>query len=254
VIDTHTVQVIERLSTTLTPLAPEGSTPDSLEIDNARKLLYVANADNDSIAVIRISNRAHSSVAGFIPTGWYPSALALTRQGSELYIGTSKGDEGHPGRKGPGSPLASNWDGDETVKTLQTGSVEVLDVATLQKDLPRWTRMVVDNTPYTDSMLAEAKPPLEPTIIPRDVGVPTEIKHVIYIIKENRTYDQVFGDLKEANGDPALTIFGEKVTPNQYALVRQYTILDNLYCDGEVSVDGHSWSDAAYATDFNERL
>ena len=254
VIDTRTLKVIERLSTTLTPLAPEGSTPDSLEIDNARKLLYVANADNDSIAVIRISNRAHSSVAGFIPTGWYPSALALTRQGSELFIGTSKGEEGHPDRKGPGSPLASNWDGDETVKTLQTGSVEVLDVATLEKDLPRWTRMVVDDTPYTDSMLAEAKPPLDPTIIPRAVGVPTEIKHVIYIIKENRTYDQVFGDLKEANGDPALTIFGEKVTPNQHALVRQYAILDNLYCDGEVSVDGHSWSDAAYATDFNERL
>jgi len=124
---------------------------------------------------------------------------------------------------------------------------------TLQKDLPRWTKMVVDNTPYTDSMLAEARPPQTPTIIPQAVGVSTEIKHVIYIIKENRTYDQVFGDLKNANGDPALTIFGEQVTPNQHALARQYVILDNLYCDGEVSVDGHSWSDAAYATDFNER-
>jgi len=253
VIDTRTLQVIERLSTTLTPLTPEGSTPDAAEIDNERKLLYVANADNNSITVIRISNRAHSSVVGFIPTGWYPSALALTHGGSELYIGNSKGESGHPDRKGPGSPLASIWNGDESVKTVQKSSVEVLNVVTLQKDLPRWTKMVVDNTPYTDSMLAEARPPQTPTIIPQAVGVSTEIKHVIYIIKENRTYDQVFGDLKNANGDPALTIFGEQVTPNQHALARQYVILDNLYCDGEVSVDGHSWSDAAYATDFNER-
>jgi YVTN family beta-propeller protein len=253
VIDTHKLEVIERLSTTLTPLAPEGSTPDALEIDNVRKLVYVANADNNSITVIRIANRAHSAVVGFIPTGWYPSALALTRGGTQLYIGNSKGESGHPDRKGPTSPLASNWNGDETVKTVQKSSLEILNVTTLQTDLPRWTHMVVQNTPYTDSMLAEARPPLAPTIIPQGVGVPTPIQHVIYIIKENRTYDQEFGDLKEANGDPEITVFGEKVTPNQHALARQYVILDNLYCDGEVSVDGHSWSDSAYATDFNER-
>jgi YVTN family beta-propeller protein len=253
VIDTRKLEVIERLSTTLTPLAPEGSTPDAVEIDNVRKLVYVANADNNSITVIRIANRAHSAVVGFIPTGWYPSALALAHGGSQLYIGNAKGESGHPDRKGPGSPLASTWNGDETVKTVQKSSVEVLDVTTLQKDLPRWTHMVVENTPYNDSLLAEARPPIAPTIIPQGVGVPTPIKHVIYIIKENRTYDQEFGDLKGANGDPELTIFGEKVTPNQHALARQYVILDNLYCDGEVSVDGHSWSDSAYATDFNER-
>ena len=254
VIDTRKLQVIERLSTTLTPLAPEGSTPDALEIDNVHKLVYVANADNNSITVIRIANREHSAVVGFIPTGWYPSSLALVHGGTQLYIGNSKGESGHPDRKGPGSPLASHWYGDETVKTVQKSSVELLDVSTLQKDLPRWTHMVVENTPYTDSMLAEARPPLGPTIIPQSVGAPTPIKHIIYIIKENRTYDQEFGDLKGANGDPELTIFGEKVTPNQHALARQYVILDNLYCDGEVSVDGHSWSDAAYATDFNERF
>jgi YVTN family beta-propeller protein len=253
VIDTHSLQVIERLSTTLTPLAPEGSTPDALTIDNTHKLLYVANADNNSIAVVRIANRDHSSVVGFIPTGWYPSALALVDHGRELYIGNAKGEEGHPDLKGTGSPLASKWEGDETVKTLQNSSVEVLPVADLLQKLPHWTRQVVENTPYNDSLLSEARPPLEPTIIPREVGVPTPIQHVIYIIKENRTYDQEFGDLPNANGDSRLTIFGEKVTPNQHALAREYVTLDNLYCDGEVSVDGHSWSDAAYATDFNER-
>jgi YVTN family beta-propeller protein len=253
VIDTRTLQVIERLSTTLTPLAPEGSTPDALTIDQQRKLLYIANADNNSIAVVEIENRAHSSVIGFIPTGWYPSALALADHGRTLYIGNGKGEEGHADRKGPGSPLASQFYGDETVKTLQTSSIEVLPVADIKAKLPQWTHEVTENTPYKDSLLSEARPPLEPTIISREVGAPTPIEHVIYIIKENRTYDQEFGDLPNANGDPALTIFGKKVTPNQHALVKQYVILDNLYCDGEVSVDGHSWSDAAYATDFNER-
>lgn len=253
VIDTRTLQVIERLSTTLTPFAPEGSTPDALTIDNQRKLLYIANADNNSIAVVHIENRAHSTVIGFIPTGWYPSALALADHDHTLYIGNGKGEEGHPDLKGPGSPLASKWYGDETVKTLQKSSIEVLPVADLQAKLPHWTHEVTENTPYNDSLLSEARSPLEPTIIPQDVGVATPIEHVIYIIKENRTFDQEFGDLPRANGDPELTIFGEKVTPNQHALAQQYVVLDNLYCDGEVSVDGHSWSDSAYATDFNER-
>jgi YVTN family beta-propeller protein len=253
VIDTKSLQILERLSTTLTPLAPEGSTPNALLIDNKRKLVYVANADNNSIAVIRISNREHSSVRGFIPTGWYPSAMTLADHGDTLYVGNSKGEEGHPDLKGPGSPLASKWDGDETVKTIQKSSIETLSLTNIQKNLPHWTRQVIENTPYNDSLLSEARPPLTPTIIPQGVGVPTEIKHVIYIIKENRTYDQEFGDIKGANGDPELTIFGEQVTPNQHALARQYVVLDNLYCDGEVSVDGHSWSDSAYATDFNER-
>ena len=253
VIDTHTLQIVERLSTTLTPFAPEGSTPDALAIDNARNLLYIANADNNSIAVAHIENRAHSTVIGFIPTGWYPSALVLTDHNRTLYIGNAKGEEGHPDLKGPGSPLASKFNGDETVKTLQKSSIEVLPVTDLKARLPYWTHQVTDNTPYNDSLLSEARPPREPTIIPQGVGVSTEIKHVIYIIKENRTYDQEFGDLPHTNGDPELTIFGEKITPNQHALAKEYVALDNLYCDGEVSVDGHSWSDSAYATDFNER-
>ncbi len=119
--------------------------------------------------------------------------------------------------------------------------------------LPRWTKQVADNTPYNDSLLSEARPAREPSIVPQKVGERSPIKHVIYIIKENRTYDQEFGDLPHANGDPRLTIFGEDVTPNQHALAKQYVTFDNLYCDGEVSVDGHSWSNSAYATDFNEK-
>jgi YVTN family beta-propeller protein len=259
VIDTRTLQVIERLSTTQTSLAPEGSTPDALAIDEKRKLIYIANADNNSIAVAHIANRVHSAIAGFIPTGWYPSALAA--HNDTLFIGNAKGEEIRPDPKGPSSPLAAEiWrhgnifsPGAESIKSLQTSTLEVLPLAGLETKLPRWTRQVTENTPYYDSLLSEAWPPQGSTVIPQQVGVSTPIQHVIYIIKENRTYDQVFGDLPHTNGDPRLTIFGEKITPNQHALAKEYVTLDNLYCDGEVSVDGHSWSNSAYATDFNEK-
>jgi YVTN family beta-propeller protein len=246
VIDAQKLQVLERLSTTLTPLAPEGSTPDALAIDNTRKLLYIANADNNSITVVHIENRAHSTVVGFIPTSWYPSALLLVDQDRTLYIGNAKGEEGHPDPDGPHF-------GHESDKTLQKSSLEILPVTDLKEKLPQWTREVTENTPYHDSLLSEARMPQEPSIVPQRVGEAGEIKHIIYIIKENRTYDQEFGDIPNANGDPKLALFGEKVTPNQHALAKKYVVLDNLYCDGEVSVDGHSWSNSAYATDFNEK-
>jgi YVTN family beta-propeller protein len=252
VIDTKRRRVIERLSTTLYPLAPEGSTPDALEIDPARKLLYVANADNNSIAVIHIANPAHSDVVGFIPTGWYPSALALA--GQQLYIANSKGEAGHSDIHGPESPLPPGPEGSVSVKTLQKGSVELLPVLGLRTKLAGYTKRVIANTPYNDSLLTQAKESSSPSIIPRQVGAGSPIEHVLYIIKENRTYDQVLGDLPKGNGDARLTIYGRTVTPNEHALAEQFVTLDNLYCDGEVSVDGHSWSNAAYATDFNERL
>jgi YVTN family beta-propeller protein len=254
VIDTKTLQKLEKISTTMTPLAPEGSTPDALTIDPIRHLLYVANADNNNVAVIDISSAKHSEVAGFIPTGWYPSALALSRDGHKLFIGTSKGDAAYPDIKGPESPLAQHHGGDESIKTLQKGSVEIVDVTNLRKQLAAYTKQVIANSPYRDSQLTEARLAKEPSVIPHLVGEGSPIQHIIYIIKENRTYDQVFGDLPQGNGDKRLTIFGREVTPNQHALAEQFVLLDNLYCDGEVSVDGHSWSNSAYATDFNERL
>ncbi len=254
VIDTKKRMVVERISTTLTPGAPEGSTPDALEIDAARKLLFVANADNNAIGVVNIGDPRHSEVLGFIPSGWYPSALALGDGGRTLYVGNSKGQASYADIKGPGSPLASNWNGDESIKTLQKGSVEMIPVHDLREKLTGYTKQVMANTPYNDSQLAMAREPKSPSVIPRTVGAGSPVEHVIYIIKENRTYDQVFGDISKGNGDPRLTIFGKKVTPNQHALAAQFVLLDNLYCDGEVSVDGHSWSNSAYATDFNEKL
>jgi YVTN family beta-propeller protein len=253
VIDAARLTVLERLSTTLHPMAPEGSTPNALAIDNVRKLLLVANADNNDVAVIDIKDRARGAVLGFIPAGWYPSALTLAEGGAALYIGSSKGEGGHPDLRGPTSPLASRRGGDESIKTLQTSSIERVALADLPRRLPAWTRQAIANSPYNDEQLQRASAPAGPTVIPREVGAGSPIQHVIYIIKENRTYDQVLGDLPHANGDPRLAIFGAKVTPNQHALAQQFVTFDNLYADGDVSVDGHSWSNSAYATDFNEK-
>jgi YVTN family beta-propeller protein len=252
VIDTRTRQVIERVSTALTPNAPEGSTPNALALDRNNQMLFVANADNNDVAVVRVAERAKSEVLGFLPVGWYPSALAL--QGGKLYVGNSKGMGSYSDIRGPGSPLPPGPEGNGSVKSLQKGSVEIVDVSQLKTNLRAWSKQVYDNTPYHDEQLVTAKAPAAPTVIPREVGAGSPIKHVLYIIKENRTYDQVLGDLGKGNGDPRLTIFGAKVTPNQHALANEFVLLDNLFCDGEVSVDGHSWSNSAYATDFNEKL
>jgi YVTN family beta-propeller protein len=254
VIDTKKNQVMERLSTTLYPRAPEGSTPDALEIDRVQKLLFVANADNNAIGVIRIADPQHSEVLGFIPSGWYPSALTLADGGRTLYVGNSKGQGSYSDIRGPGSPLPPGPEGNGSVKSLQKGSVEIIPVATLRQQLAGYTKQVRENTPYNDSLLAEARPAKNPSVIPREVGARSPIEHIIYIIKENRTYDQVLGDLPKGNGDQRLAIFGKMVTPNHHAIAEQFVTLDNLYCDGEVSVDGHSWSNSAYATDFNEKL
>jgi YVTN family beta-propeller protein len=251
VIDTRSLRVLERLSTTLSPLAPEGSTPNALAIDPVRKLLFVANADNNAVAVMDIHSRARTAVAGFIPTGWYPSALAVT--GGQLYVGATKGEAAYPDLHGPESPLNSSGQTEESIKILQTGSVSRIALADLKRRLPIWTHQVAANSPYNDGLLQQARAPKAPSVVPSRVGAGSPIEHVIYIIKENRTYDQVLGDLGRGDGDPRLAIFGRKVTPNHHALAEQFVTLDNFYADGEVSEDGHAWSNGAYATDFNEK-
>ncbi|MEK7750971.1 MAG: alkaline phosphatase family protein, partial [Acidobacteriota bacterium] len=137
---------------------------------------------------------------------------------------------------------------------MQRGSVSVVPLGGLKTEIRGYTRQAMANCPYNDEMLAQARPPQSgASVLPREVGAGSPIKHIIYIIKENRTYDQVFGDMPRGNGDPRLTIFGRKVTPNHHKIAEEFVLLDNLYCDGEVSVDGHSWSNSAYATDFNEK-
>ncbi|HUQ92399.1 MAG TPA: hypothetical protein VM120_12020 [Bryobacteraceae bacterium] len=254
VVDTRSLRPIEVISTAMYKMAPVGSTPNALALDPTGKMLFVANADNNNVAVVNISSDEVSHITGFIPAAWYPSALAVSPDGKSLYVGSSKGLGGYPNVQGPTSPLAPQDGRSRHIGALQQGSVSVIPLSNLKNEIRAYTRQAMANCPYNDDMLAKARPPVSgPSVVPQQVGAGSPIKHVIYIIKENRTYDQVFGDMKQGNGDPRLCIFGRKVTPNQHKMADEFVLLDNLYCDGEVSVDGHSWSNSAYATDFNEK-
>lgn len=255
VVDTRALRAIEVINTAMHRMAPVGSTPNALALDPAQRMLFVANADNNNVAVINVAEREESHVLGFIPTAWYPSALALSADGRQLYVGSAKGLGGYANVRGPHSPLRDEGEGKGSVKSLQRGAVSVIPLGNLKTEIAAYTKQAMSNSPYNDDLLAKAKPPAAgPTIVPREVGAGSPIQHVIYIIKENRTYDQVLGDMPKGNGDPRLTIFGQKVTPNHHKIADEFVLFDNLYCDGEVSVDGHSWSNSAYATDFNEKL
>jgi YVTN family beta-propeller protein len=261
VLDTKTGDTLETIATSLYPGDPEGSTPTALSLDAATSHLYVANADNNDVAVIDVSSPGHSRVLGFLPTGWYPSAVTLSRSGSTLFVGNSKGTHSSATPNGPGAPKdlqkrhstsASSTSG--SVHTLTPGAVTVVDIKKALRDIRKNTVRVMANSPYKPHQMVEAeRKATQPTVVPPTVGAGSPIKHVIYIIKENRTYDQVLGDLPQGNGDPQLTLFGRKITPNEHKLAEDFVLLDNFYVDGEVSTDGHQWSTAAYATDFAEK-
>ena len=238
---------VETIKTSLDPRDPVGSTPDALALAPDGTRLYVANADNNDVAVVDTSDRRESRVLGFIPTGWYPSALALTPDGRTLYVGTGKGLRFRANdrvttpytRVQPVSGQKYDYIGGAL-----TGAVSAVRLPGA-RGLASYTRQVYANTP---------RPMRESQADPGARAALAKIKHVLYIIRENRTYDQVFGDLKAGNGDPSLTIFGQAVTPNAHGLAARYVLLDNLYCNGEVSEDGHKWCDAAYATNFVEKV
>lgn len=249
--DLKTGRRLEVISTALGPKAPAGSTPNSLALSPDEEMLYVANADNNSVAVIEVEDRGQSKPLGFLPTGWYPTFVTTTRDGKRIIVASSKGKGTGPNQvKRPIDPIAP------AVSALHHGNqmnslVSFIDTPDA-KTLAAFTKQVYDNALYRDIFLETSAAGAE-SVIPTKVGEPSPIKHVLFIMKENRTYDQVFGDLKQGNGDPSLTLFGRDVTPNQHALAEQFVLLDNLYCSGEVSQDGQPWTTSAYANEFTQR-
>jgi YVTN family beta-propeller protein len=258
----------EVISTSLYPESPEGSAPCGVAVSPDDKTLFIANADNNSVMVVDISNglseearrnkESVSVVEGFIPTGWYPTAVCVSPDNKTLFVANGKGltsAPNFPARANGRPPRKARTH--EHIAQLLEGSVSFISRPD-PAQMAAHTEQVRRNSPYTPEALRKAPVPRD-SIIPQEVGQPCPIKHVLYIIKENRTYDQVLGDMKDASGKPIgngkadLAIYGEKVTPNHHQLARQYVLLDNLYCNGEVSADGHSWCDAAIATDFNQR-
>ena len=236
VIDLESFKVLETISTSLSPDAPEGSTPNSLALSGNDSTLYIANADNNFVAVIDVSKMGNSRPAGYIPTGWYPTVV---RCADSLLLVTNG--------KGMSSRANPNH---EYIGSLFVGTLSMIPVPG-KAQLEKYSSQVLQNTPLTRTTPVRVWEADNP--IPKSADINSPIKHVIYVIKENRTYDQVFGDIPTGNGDSSLCLFGRDVTPNEHAMAEEFVLLDNYYEDAEVSADGHNWSMAAYATDFVEK-
>jgi len=250
---------IEILNAALYPNAPSGSTPNGIALSNDEKTLYIANADNNCLAVFDVSKPGNSTSKGFIPTAWYPTCVRVVK--NTIFVTNGKGLTSKANPYGP-NPTSRKEDvtyqkgTQKEIKVqyiggLFRGTLESISNPT-ENQLGAYSQAVYNNTPYTKEKemvsKGEAGNP-----IPSKVGDASPIKHVFYIIKENRTYDQVLGDMPEGNGDSTLVLFGKKITPNQHALAQQFVLLDNFYVDGEVSADGHNWTMGAYATDYLEK-
>jgi YVTN family beta-propeller protein len=259
VINTTTGKVIETIATTLYATQLTGSTTNGLALSANEKSLYIANADNNCLAVFDVSKPGSSLSQGFIPVGWYPTSVKTL--GDKILVSNGKGNTSLPNPKGP-QPISkvdnSGYHMGSTANNrlqyiagLFKGTLSFINVPKPEQ-LKAYTKQVYANTPFTDkkTTLAEGE---AGNPIPRRAGEKSPIKHVFYIIKENRTYDQVLGDLPNGNGDSSLCLFGRKITPNQHALAEKFVLLDNFYVDAEVSADGHNWSMAAYATDVVEK-
>jgi DNA-binding beta-propeller fold protein YncE len=260
VIDVRGKTVVETLNAALYANALSGSTTNGLALSQDEKTLYVANADNNCLAVFDVSHPGAGKSKGFIPVGWYPTAVKVIR--GKVWVANGKGFTSLANPAGP-SPMGRRQEvnyqqGDlhkvqpvQYIAGLFRGTMSIFSEPD-EALLGRYSQQVYQNTPYTkDGELTAAGEEGNP--IPMKVGGVSPIKYVFYFIKENRTYDQVLGDVAEGNGDTSLTLFGERITPNQQALVRQFALLDNFYVNAEVSADGHNWSMGAYATDYLEK-
>ncbi len=245
VIDVRRLEVVETIWSKSSPADLFGASPNALAFDRSGRTLYVCNGTQNALAVVSF-RPGRSKFEGLIPTGWFPGAVLYHGARQHLYVANIKGIG--PGKKDPKTGVVSGN------SHQYFGSVSLIPVPS-RKDLDLMTRRVLQN--YREPMLRAAMlPPREgqpKRPIPERVGEPSVFRHVVYIIKENRTYDQVFGDVKEGNGEPSLCIFGEEVTPNQHKMVRDFVLLDNTYCSGILSADGHQWSSTSFATDYMEK-
>lgn len=251
VIDLTTRTAVEQISVALYPDSPVGTTPNSLALSPDGATMAVANADNNNVAMVDVRTPGASRVSGWVPVGWYPTSVLFSADGSRLFVLNGKGLTSDRNLRGP-QPGAARFEGQYAGAMLQ-GALSIIATPG-PAALAAMTRRVYELSPYTAAhRLTPADAPVA-SPIPGRVGGSSPITHVFYVIRENRTYDQVLGDMPRGNGDPSLTLFGEEVTPNAHAIARDFTLFDNFYVDAEVSYDGHAFSTAAYATDVVEKL
>jgi len=243
VIDTETEEVINEISVHFTTGLPFGSAPNALEISKDGKLLYIANGTDNAVCVIDLKN--DNKLLGFIPTGWYPGAIQFDQKEEFLFVANTKGIGSRN--------LRADRPGYNTHGHMGTISV----ITTPDEDqLEDMTKIVKENNSFSQLLeeLNKKETSSKKVAVPQFQGQKSHFNHVVYIIKENRTYDQVFGDLPQGNGDSTLVHFGRKVTPNHHALAEEFVLMDNYYCSGVLSADGHQWTDEAYVTDYLEKF
>lgn len=245
IIDTKSDKIVRTVSTKENPAIPFGASPSALAFDADGERLYVCNGAMNCVAVIEFEGDK-LELEGLLPVGWYPGAIVFDAARKSLYVANIKG-------LGPGRPNEKT--GRTEFNTHQYyGSLSLIELPADEK-LADLTKTAMRNC-RVSAILSSLQPPRpkQPRRpVPERHGEPSVFEHVVYIIKENRTYDQVLGDIPEGNGDPNLVIFGEQVTPNQHKLTRQFVLLDNTYCSGILSADGHQWADSAITTDYMER-
>ena len=232
-LDTRSGETSFTLSTKPQGQSYGGSDPQSLALSADEKYLFSANAISDSVSVFHLASR---EAAGFIPTEWYPTVVAATEK--DLLIASAKGHGSGPNPR----PIGKNEDGSPDhpyVLAMLRGSLARLPIAEIENNLRAYTNQTRDRNEVRGN--ADRV---------KFAAGDNKIRHVIYIIKENRTYDQVFGDLGAGDGDPSLTMYGADITPNQHALAKQFGVLDNFYVSGDVSGDGHVWSTSASVSDY----
>jgi DNA-binding beta-propeller fold protein YncE len=260
VIDCRRKKVLETLNSALYPDALCGSTTNSVALSADEKILYIANADNNCLAVFDVAIPGSSTSKGFIPTAWYPTCVRTAKD--KILVSNGKGLTSKANPYGPQPTMRSQevlhheGGNEEKIKVQYIGGLFHGTMSIINKhddnQLALFSKAVYNNTPYIkEKELVSGGDENNP--VPNKVGDKSPIRYVFYVIKENRTYDQVLGDIKEGNGDPNLVLFGENITPNQHAIAREFVLLDNFYMNGEVSADGHSWTMGAYATDYLEK-
>jgi YVTN family beta-propeller protein len=248
VINTRADKIVETICARQNPGDPFGAQPDALAFDKRGKKLFAGNGTQNAVAVFQFKP-GHSKLLGLIPAGWFPGALAFDAGRKRICVANIKNPGGKKEKPRTGLGRAPGFNSQQ-----YNGSLSLVPVPS-EKELARFTQTALANLRYP--LLAQAKLPARehrpPQPVPERVGEPGVFQHVIYLIKENRTYDQVLGDVTAGNGDADLCVFGGLVTPNQHQLVRDFVLLDNIYCCGALSADGHNWTDSAIATDYLER-
>ena len=243
VIDTSTLRVVETISVRPDASLPFGSMPNALALTPDGNTLFVANGGNNAVAVVRIDRlRNRSRVEGFIPAGWYPGAVVT--DGKRLFVANIKG----VGSRNP-QPEQKGWNVYRFLGTVQRVAMPN------RQQLAQYSRRVSQDARVPQILRAweRAQSGKKPVPVPEKVGEPSVFEHVVYIITENRTYDQVFGAIGKGASEPSLCIFGREVTPNHHALAEQFVLLDNYYCNGVNSADGHAWSTEGNVTAYTER-